>query len=229
MSFNLAERLFIFRPECTFSDFGTQCSSGWILYVLVFSLTVLFYRDFVIPVMVWLAFVLTSLTTNFGLPWYELTYHCAFGGLIAATILFSCEWKSPPFLEQGLCGNALSSAALFFVLFIFLLLFGGLDIQISETRSPYGLAFTLLLVIIWMFVTVMVMFCVRSLDNKPHVVKHFYFRLWLSFFIIVLLAFTVGFLPHANSYVKSYLCFMFSVVLMTVMRWLIYPIKYAIE
>lgn len=226
---DLAKHLFIFRPECIFSQPATQCSSGWLLYVLVLLVTVLFYRNLIVSLVVWVAFLLVAITTAYGLPWYELTFHCTIGSLIGLAILYSCDFRIPLFLTRGLYGNILGTCGLFIVIFILLLLNGGVDVTMPETRSQYGLFVSLVFSLSWAFLTSTIMFCILSIDRQPYRAKHYYVRAWASIFTVIVSSFTIALMPHANSYVKSFLNFAFILVVMMLYRHVLCPTKLAVE
>lgn len=226
---DLAQHLFIFRPECSFAQPATQCSSGWLLYVLVLVATVLFYRNLVVPVVVWVAFVLVAVTTTYGLPWYESTFHCIIGSLIGLAVLYSCDFRAPPFLTRGMYGNITGTCGLFVTIVILLLLNGGVDITIAETRSQYGLFVSFVFSLSWAFLASTIMFCILTIDSQPYRAKHYYVRLWASFFTVIIASFTLALLPHANSYVKSFLTLAFVSVVMMLYRHVLCPTKLAIE
>jgi cobalamin synthase len=226
---DLSQHLFIFRPECAFSQPSTQCSSGWIIYVLVLAASVLFFRNLVVPVVVWTAFVLAAITTAYGLPWNELTFHCIVGDLIGLAILYACEFRAPLFLTRGMYGNIVGTCGLFVVIFILLLLNGGVDVTMPETRSQYGLFVSFILSTVWAFLTSTIMFCILTMDKQPYRAKHHYVRLWTSFFTVIVLCFVVALFPHANSYIKSFLSLAVTIVVMMFYRHIICPPKLAIE
>lgn len=229
MPFNLAEHLFIFVPVCSFSAPATQCSSGWILYVLVFLATVLFYRSFVVTLVVWIAFLLTAITSSYGLPWYEATFHSLVGCVIGVLILYSCNFQALTFFPQTFFDNIVGFISLGGVTFILLLTQGGLDITIVETGKPYGIFISFILALVWGFLVSTVIFCIKSLDNQPYIVRHYYVRMWASFFTVLILIFLTAPLPHANSYIKSFLSLAIAAVIMVLYEQLCGTTKRAIE
>jgi len=229
MAIDLANHLFIFRPECSFSSPATQCSSGWLLYVLVFLTTVLFFRSAVVALVVWIAFILVAITTSYGLPWAELTFHSAIGSLIGLLVLYSCEFRVPPIFPRGFYDNILGVIGLFVDVFILLLVQGGVDVTITETRNPYGIFISFILVLVWAFVTSTVMFCIRSMDSQPYTARHYYVRSWASFVTVMIFAYIIALLPHSNSYIKSFLLLSISSVIMVLYQQLICPQKQATE
>jgi len=229
MAIDLANRLFIFRPECSFSSPATQCSSGWVLYVLVFLATVLFFRSAVITLVVWIAFLLVAVTTNYGLPWAELTFHSVVGSLIGILVLYSCEFKVPSNFPRGFYENILGAAGLTVNIFILLLTQGGVDVTITETRNPYGIFISFVLALVWALITSTVLFCIRSMDAQPYSARHYYVRSWASFFTVFMFTYIIALLPHSNSYIKSFLLLSVSSVAMVLYEQLLCPQKQAIE
>jgi len=229
MPFDLAEHLFIFVPLCSFSTPATQCSSGWIVYVLVFIATVLFYRSLVVTLVVWTTFLLVAITSQYGLPWYEATFHSIIGSVIGVLVLYSCEFKAPTFFPKTFFDNILGFFSLLGVTFILLLTQAGLDVTIKETGSPYGLFVSFILALVWGFLVSTVIFCIKSMDDQPYLARHYYVRMWASFFTVLILVYLIAPLPHANSYIKSFLSMAVAAVMLVVYEQLCGPSKHAIE
>lgn len=229
MAIDIPSRLFIFRPECSFSNPSTQCSSGWLLYVLVFLIAVVLFRSAVVALVAGIAFVIVSFTSSYGLPWYELLYHSGIGCLIGLLVLFACDGKAPQYFPKGFFDNLLGVFALLVDVFILLLTQGGLDVMIPETRSQYGLFVSFVLALVWLFISSMVIFCIRDMDNHPYAARHYYFRCWGIICIIFVIAYPVALLPHSNSYIKSFLLLCAVSVIAVILEQLLCPRKRAIE
>lgn len=229
MPFDLAEHLFIFVPVCSFSTPATQCSSGWILYVLIFIATVVFYRSLVVSLVVWTAFLLAAITSQYGLPWYEATFHSIVGCLMGILVLYSCDFQSPSFFPKTFFDNILGFFSLLGVGFILLLTQAGLDVTIKETGSPYGLFVSFILALVWGFLVSTVIFCIKSMDNQSYLARHYYVRMWASFFTVLILVYLIAPLPHANSYIKSFLSLAIATVLLVLYQQLCSQAKHAIE